>query len=777
MAKSKRRHATKAAKAAKTPKVEGRGFVAVRSPFSGIDPALLRERLMVAAKQHATETPGRLNRFLELFRKVSPPDVIATLSAFGLQVGVAEDGSSSRNLSQTIQQHHLEILQALMLTLPISEWGAASPPPLDIQVAIDDIQALTMGFQHQRFVALEEAEDPQQRMVITLSEKIRMHTQMVRNWGYFSDVGAISRELYGALDEPLEAHHGFSASDLITVAQHLVALLEARMNVRWTGLRKTMRGRTPQRIIRGFYAQFPDAPGNAEALIDMMPRDVSREKAGSLVLTLYSQSLFPMMTLTSAEVAAAGDLDEAIVTRVMDALSLSPGALEGQAPERFFMDNPIWAAPLVRWGEGYFCALPQAIFSKIHDIMRRLANEASLQTALASRRATYLETKVETLLRTALPGAQVRNGVTWQMGSARYETDLVARLDRTLIIVEAKSAALTPQGLRGAPDRVRRHIRELVVAPSEQSARLETLVRRAAGGDAQALSGLSEFGDLIVGLDEVVRISVTLDDISILSSSEHELKEAGWAPEDLELGCTLNLADFGCVLEILGTPARVVHYFAERQRIQKAVEMLADEMDYLGFYLRSAFNIAGFEGADRRLILTGMSKDIDTHYTCRDAGIAGRTPQILVQPYFAKLFQVLEQRRPDGWLSITCDVMRAFDLVEQKQAETWMNRLKRTVERSWRDPDHECSILVTPPPIREAAILIHVYPPQLADVRRDRVAYLAQRAMDESGRERCVVISRDTSRWNEPYSFAGVAILDKASAAEQGSGGESLMTP
>ena len=186
--------------------------------------------------------------------------------------------------------------------------------------------------------------------------------------------------------------------------------------------------------------------------------------------------------------------------------------------------------------------------------------------------------------------------------------------------------------------------------------------------------------------------------------------------------------------------------------------MMADEMDYLGLYLRSGFNISGLEGPNKRLILTGMSKDIDEYYMRRDAGLPASKPKVLIQPYFAKLLASLEERRPRGWLSIACDVMRAFDLLEQKQAETWMNRLKRTVEKAWRDPDHECSILVTPPPVRDTAILVHVYPPQLADVRRDRLADLASRAFEETGRRRCVVISRDTSRWTQPYSFAGLAI-------------------
>ena len=740
-------------------KVKGRGFEVFRHPLSNLDPARLRAGLLHGARTHAEEFPGRLTALLALFRDVSPPHLVATLAAYGLQVGLSENGASSRELMQKIEQHHVELLQALMLTVPISEWGATPPQPLHVQVAIDTIQALAMGFQQRRLLAASEAEDIQQQTVIALSEKIRMHTQMVRNWGYYLDVGVISRELYGALDEPLKERHGFTAGELVGAGQALVTLLEARLNVRWTGLRKTMRGRTAQQIIRGFYKQFPDTPGSAEGVIDIMPAHCSREQAGAAMLALADTALMSTMTFTADELAAASGLDPQTADRVMNTLALDAGALCDQAPERFFMDNPVWAAPLMRIEPGaYFCPMPQAVFSKIHEIMRRLCDDAGALNALQSRRAAYLEAKVESLVRDALPGAVVRPNLTWRVGSARFETDLVARLDRTLIIVEAKSAALTPQGLRGAPDRVRRHIRELVVAPSEQSARLEALVWQASAGEAHALTSLSEFGDLVTDLDAVVRISVTLDDISILSSSVRELKEAGWVPADLELGTTINIADFGAVIDILDDPARLVHYFAERQRIQAAVELLADEMDYLGLYLRSGFNIAGLEGAGKRLVVTGMSKDIDHYYTCRDAGLNVRKPRILEQPYFAKLFATLGQQRPGRWLSVACDVMRGFDLAEQKQTEAWMNRLKRTVERSWRDPDHECSLLVTTPPMRDAVVLVHIYPPQLAQERRDRLAYLVSKAFDETGRRRCVVISRDTSRWNQAYSFAGVAI-------------------
>jgi hypothetical protein len=197
--------------------------------------------------------------------------------------------------------------------------------------------------------------------------------------------------------------------------------------------------------------------------------------------------------------------------------------------------------------------------------------------------------------RSHLPSASLLHGVKWRAGDIEYETDHIAAIDKTVVIVEDKSATLSAPGLRGAPDRVRRHVRELIFDPSEQSTRLEAMIWRAKAGEAAAIASLSAFGIDFSGTECVVRISITLDDFSVLSSAEPELKEAGWIPTDTALAVTLNIADFLSVIDILERPAFFVHYFTERTCIQKVMDIFADEMDFLGFYLETGFNIWSLE--------------------------------------------------------------------------------------------------------------------------------------------------------------------------------------
>jgi hypothetical protein len=91
-------------------------------------------------------------------------------------------------------------------------------------------------------------------------------------------------------------------------------------------------------------------------------------------------------------------------------------------------------------------------------------------------------------------------------------------------------------------------------------------------------------------------------------------------------------------------------------------------------------------------------------------------------------------------------------------------QLKSMVERNWRNPEHECSIVVTPPPIRETAIVFHVYPQELADRRKETASQLAAQALEASGRYRCIVIGRNIDRWDVPYSFISVVDTRKTAS-------------
>ena len=151
--------------------------------------------------------------------------------------------------------------------------------------------------------------------------------------------------------------------------------------------------------------------------------------------------------------------------------------------------------------------------------------------------------------------ARLTSNAAWSFGGKTFEIDLVGQIDRAVLIIEAKSVSLTPEGFRGAPARVKRHVRDLVVDPADQSARLEQIIRDAKAGVPSCLDVASSLAVDARTVDTVVRMSVTLDDFSMIASCEGELRAAGWVPSATRLAPTLNVADLICISDILDDPS------------------------------------------------------------------------------------------------------------------------------------------------------------------------------------------------------------------------------
>jgi len=744
------------------PKRRSSGPVLVRHPMSGIAPDVMRAGLAEMAVQSAAEYPAALARVLEILREINPLHLLSVLAIHGLTGAVTRDGVQQRSKDRFVEQHHVELLQALVLTVPPAELGRQAGHPIQVQEAINALNALAKAFHQRRYLQMQSVDDLQQGTVIALQERLRMHTQMVRNWGYYQDVNRISLALYSHFDAPLTERLGYSATNLITVAKALVSLYEARLSQRIHRQRRVFRERSVAGLIKAFNREYPDTPATLEDITRAVGEVPTWEMAFMFLQSYLDTRLDEIATFRANEIAVEAGLSAVTTSRVLEALSLQSGALLGADPEHFFMTNPIWSAPVIQVADIFYCVLPQSISSHIHDVMRRILESVGLTQELADRRADYLEGAVHALLETALPGAALQRNCKWQSGGVAYETDHLALLDRTLVIVEDKSGALSESGLRGAPERVKRHVRELIADPSEQSDRLQSLIRKAQAGDASAAADIEPLHLPFTAIDQIVRVSVTLDDFSILSSAEAELKDTGWIAADMALAPTINLADFGCVVDITSTPYFFVHYLLERGRVQKAVRIFADELDYIGFYLVSGFSTAEIEKQGISLTISGMSAAVDRYYNSRDAGIEIRKPRPAVTPYFRSLLDTLYRRNATAWLTMTTALLQSAGPEDQKKLDKVLRDLRTNVLKNWRDPAHQSGIVAKPPEGRDTAIVFYVYPPQLHTSRKEFAGNMAQKALETSQRDRCLVIARNTAHWDKPYTFVVIATADGA---------------
>jgi hypothetical protein len=620
-----------------------------------------------------------------------------------------------------------------------------------VEVLYQALPKLADTFFLQRLLAADRASDEVAKEVLSLQERIRLNTQGVRNWSYFSNVVRISKELHAPLDAPFIEKVGFGITDLVEVMAQVVKEYERRANEHLNTLGKMLRGKNARELFRLYFKYVPELVGSADEMIAALPPGIGRDGAISLIMQHFDLRLAERATLTPDEISTLSRRPKEMVEKILRSVSRPPGDLATAKPEHLFLSNPVWTAPGIDMGQSFIFAMPQAVFSHIHSIVRRLAEENGLEEALEGVRARYLEQQLEGTLRRALPTASIKAGVVWELDGEQGETDFLGVVDRTVVIAEAKSHRLTPEGLRGAPDRMKRHVQDLILRPSQQSARLQALIQKAKEGDDAARRLMAQLGIDASIIDRVIRLSVTLDDLSVLSSVEGDFKKVGWVPDSHELAPTMHIADLMCITDILESPLLILHYLSERSHFQRAFKLFGDELDFLGLYLSTGFNMAALEGQKDLFALSGASAPIDRYYNGRDGGVSVRKPKVKLGPLYQAIIDSLSDRQPEGWTTAGIDLLASASEAEQRKIEPALRQLRRSVRREHRTPSHINTLHVCPPHERKAAVLFHVFPETKRAEVKANMQQTAEQLLDQGKYRRCVVFARCIENWDASY--------------------------
>ncbi|MCY4060278.1 MAG: hypothetical protein OXG44_20035, partial [Gammaproteobacteria bacterium] len=388
-----------------------------------------------------------------------------------------------------------------------------------------------------RRLAPDGADLPDDEKTVALAQQlIRANTQAVRNWGYHSQIKAIARELYCPFDTQLLRARGFSASDVLNVFEKIVTETESRQTARHQKLADLLRssGSDPRLLAKNYHAliglESEDAERFVERLnVDELPFDV----VWSMVLSHYDLRLPAACTFSASDLAASLGLDDERVAHILDDHALSWGGLRAYETEHLHLSNPVWERPLIRMGDReYFCALPATFFSFVIPCMEALLSPFAV--SVSDRRAEYLETKVAEIVQRRFPGSTTRRNFKWVDDGRTYETDLITFIDSFALVIECKSGKITPSALRGAPDRLRKHIQELLIDPNLQSLRLKKRLDLLAANPTAKHSIRDDIEYDINKVHKVVRASVCLEEFGSIQACLKQLEDTGWLPADFE---------------------------------------------------------------------------------------------------------------------------------------------------------------------------------------------------------------------------------------------------
>lgn len=731
------------------------GPVVMRHPLSDIPLEVLRNY----AIQHARKSEVTFNKGIcdiqKTLRKVDPLSLVSQLATYGLSGGITEDGKiSTWNKGKNFNQANVELIQALTLRLTPEELGVEFVSPDIVQNCFDNLPKISEAFAARRLAALETERSEQEKSVMQLQEHLRLHTQSVRNWGYADKVMQILSSLFAYFDQQFISKIEISATQILSIFQYMLARSESDGNIRYQKLKQVFEQKTIQQIVMTYNEVFEcDDYREDEFVKDLEQENISIEQIKIMLLTHSDLRLKKVYTFTPAEISVALNIPIKPVKWVLDEISIPLGGLAKKQQDRLFLDNPIWTKPMVRLdGESYFCALPMLLFGFAFHIFNEISGTSPyLKKSYHDGKAKFLENEIARLFKNAFPGCEIKASYEWVDGDKAYENDLLVRIDSHLFIVEAKSHSVSWSALRGAPDRAKRHIRETILEPSMQSWRLANRLRQVLENPELLETLLPQFPIPLDGVHTVLRLSVTMEDFAIVQTNQHLFKGTGWIPEDHRLSPCILLSDLEIVFEMLDSMAQRIHYLRRRSELAENMNVVGDEIDFIGFFLTTGFNIGLAEFSNDSLVITSMSKAVDEYCMVRAEGIERVKPQLRLTNRWTETLQAIENRRFSGWTDMVCILLNC-SYKDQQKAEKMFTKVIRKIHRTYTDPNHLSSVVIIPHERRTDALVFCGFKEVEKERRHDIMHDLASQTFEQKHIQKCLVIGMNIDNSKGPYS-------------------------
>lgn len=616
-------------------------FYHFENPFEGLSDEQITDAKREVATHSKKIYQDSLDHLKGLVKKYNPFLLLSVLAGYSVLVPVTDDGIRKRDHELILHQFHLEFFQALILHHHECDVGVELFVPDDVQAAIDSLGQLMKSHSLGGIDALSESASNDEKSVFLLQNYVRANTKSVRNWGSYNQVKTIARELYGSLDESVVADKGFTFDEVFDVFEGLVKCIESRCTDRFLSLQDVFSKSSKQEVVYAYYELIDAGADKAEEFIEKSNLDLmSDESLRYALMAHYDLNYIEVFTFVSSEIQEYCQLEEACIEAVLNQYSMSKGDLTEHNIDYFFLDNPVWGRPLVRLDEDkYFSCIPQSFFSFVIPAIEGILDPCFKETVSDSR-ADFLEDKVSEIIKTRFPEANTTRSLKWTLESTEYETDIVACIDSHLLIIEAKSGKITEPALRGAPDRLKRHIKDIIVDPSEQSKRLRDRLWELKGNPNEEDSLRNDLPVSLESIQKIVRVSVSLEDFSIIQGNVPSLQETGWLPEDFEPCPNMNLADFETMFDFLEHPVQIIHYLVRRQEMENRYRLIGSELDFLGFYSQTLFSV-GMPDPEVEYLLANTSEHISKYYDSKDAGITIDKPSLPICPTFKAVFELL----------------------------------------------------------------------------------------------------------------------------------------
>ena len=216
----------------------------------------------------------------------------------------------------------------------------------------------------------------------------------------------------------------------------------------------------------------------------------------------------------------------------------------------------------------------------------------------------------------------------------------------------------------------------------------------------------------------------------------------------------MNIADFETLFDFLDHPVQIIHYLERRQELEKVLGYMGDELDLMGLYMGTLFNIGDID-PEADLVISEMSSPLDAYYNSRDAGVDIPKPKPKISPLFSGILEQLEKRHTTRWTEIGV-ILNRFSPEDQRQLTKMVEKIKKIVRKNWMKEGHKNIAIVTPPRASEYALCYVVYNDYNTEKRNDFIQKAAVMGLELEHIKQCLVIAKNMDRNDVNYHFIGL---------------------
>lgn len=743
------------------------------NPLSGLTDAQCRELFGTMGREAAKDFVEAFKELESRVRAHDPAELLATAAFYCLLKGTGPgtDYTDEGPYSQAV----IEVLQSVCLRFLPEQFGTTPVLHGYLFAILDAAERCSRAFAKQRLAAFEAA-DPADRHLLLTVEGARLHTQLMRNWGYPQHMRLITRRLFEPLEAGMAKATGAGATLLLT-------LFDAARDIicrRATGLLNTLGGalrpRSLPAMVRAFCKLAGTTGEDERRILELMRSGTGPiEQKRFFLLSYFHQCLPAVFTVMLDEWlrAVPGNPDRMKVRAVLDSISFPLGTLAAEKPEHLLMQSKISTRPLIKVAdESYFVPILGLLNSfSIEIVETPIRADAELKTRYHKRRAAFLEEELLRLLRDAFPGCPVHAGTTGisPVDGRQFENDCLVVIGPLALVFEAKSERVDDVARRGGTGTLRDHYESLVQEPAQQAERFARILEQGRGRHTFQTRKSGSYELDLSPIRRAICIAVTLDWFPSPTLCWQQLLKSNLVGPQARPAISLSLADLMVVLEVLETPAVRLHYFWRRIEWEAHVDYFADEEDLLVYYLSEGLVIPEcVRATGSPMQLYGNSRQLHRHYMAAwvDPETAAPRPRRICTRWWSSLLRRVEANPLAAKWDIAC-VLLDLSFRQQQEFERRLAGVIRNVRRDGNECGENALVFFGRASESNGALVAFAYRNLSQQERNARAADLAGKVQAEHGAKRVVVMGRDIDRCGDPYDFLAYTDAPPAGAEER----------